>query len=85
MTIYHIQLTLNYANRACGVCRYHITDGRYNEDCLFSAEQSQGLTRGWMFARDSTKGNQSLHLCLDGPLLGLTLGWMNTRDTVKVD
>ena len=38
-----------------------------------------------MFARDNTKGNQSLHLCLDGPLLGLTLGWMNTGDTVKVD
>ena len=83
MTINHIQLTLNYANGACRVCgRYHITDGRYHED---SAGQSLGLTRGWMFAGDNTKGNQSLHLCLDGQLLGLTLGWMNTGDTVKVD
>ena len=38
-----------------------------------------------MFARDNTKENKSLHLCLDAQLLGLTLGWMNTGDTVKVD
>ena len=32
--VYHIQLTLNYANGACEVCgRYHMTDGRYHEDC----------------------------------------------------
>ena len=65
--------------------RYHISDGRYHEDCSFSAGQSLGLTRGWMFARDNTKENKSLHLCLDAQLLGLTLGWMNTGDTVKVD
>ena len=34
LTIYLIQLTLNYANKACGVSgRYHIADGRYHEEC----------------------------------------------------
>ena len=37
-----------------------------------------------MLARDSTKVNQSLHLCLDGQLLGLTLGRMNAGVTAKV-
>ena len=30
-----------------------------------------------MLARDRSKVNQSLNLCLDGQLLGLTLGRMN--------
>ena len=40
LTIYHIQLTLNNANRACGVCgKYHMTDGRYQIPNIFTQDR----------------------------------------------